>query len=150
MELVKIYNENSYEQSIIELFQNLGYNHYYGPDIDRDYKNPLFKLDLENLYRINKSLDSEAVDKAIETIEDFGIGSLEDINNKFMNYLQNGISVNYWKDGKELSTLVKLIDFENLNSNFTKYFLIQSILFSFNPLNNLFSCWKNNSCSLFK
>ena len=117
MELVKIYNEDSYEQSIIELFQNLGYNHYYGPDVDRDYKSPLFELDLENLYSINRSLDSEAVDKAIETIKDFGIGSLEDINNKFMNYLQNGVSVNYWKDGKELSTLVKLIDFDNLNSN---------------------------------
>ena len=117
MELVKIYNEDSYEQSIIELFQNLGYTHYYGPDIERDYKNPLFKLDLENLYRINNSLDSQAVDKAIETIEDFGIGSLEDINNKFMDYLQNGVSVNYWKDGKELSTLVKLIDFDSLDSN---------------------------------
>ena len=117
MELVKIYNEDSYEQSIVELFQNLGYTHYYGPDIERDYKNPLFKLDLENLYRINNSLDSQAVDKAIETIEDFGIGSLEDINNKFMDHLQNGVSVNYWKDGKELSTLVKLVDFNNLDSN---------------------------------
>lgn len=115
--MVKIYNEDSYEQSIIELFQNLGYNHYYGPDIEREYNNPLFKRDLENLYLINKSLDNEAIDKAIETIEDLGIGALEDINNKFMNYLQNGVSVNYWKDGKELSTLVKLVDFENLNSN---------------------------------
>ena len=114
---ISVYDENSYEQSIIELFQNLGYNHYYGPDIERDYKNPLFKLDLENLYSINKTLDTQAVDKAIEVIQDFGIASLEDINNKFMSYLQNGISVNYWKDGKEKSTLVKLIDFENLNSN---------------------------------
>ena len=114
---ISVYDENSYEQSIIELFQNLGYNHYYGPDIERDYKNPLFKLDLENLYSINKTLDTQAVDKAIEVIQDFGIASLEDINNKFISYLQNGISVNYWKDGKEKSTLVKLIDFENLNSN---------------------------------
>ena len=119
MELIyiSVYNENSYEQSIIELFQNLGYDYYFGPDVERDYKNPLFKLDLDNLYSINRSLDKEAVDKAIEVIQDFGIGSLEDINNKFMNYLQNGVSVNYWKDGKELSTLVKLIDFDNLDSN---------------------------------
>ena len=114
---ISVYNENSYEQSIIELFQNLGYDYYFGPDVERDYKNPLFKLDLDNLYSINKSLDKEAVDKAIEVIQDLGIGSLEDINNKFMNYLQNGVSVNYWKDGKELSTLVKLIDFDELDSN---------------------------------
>ena len=99
------------------MFQNLGYDYYFGPDVERDYKNPLFKLDLDNLYSINKSLDKEAVDKAIEVIQDLGIGSLEDINNKFMNYLQNGVSVNYWKDGKELSTLVKLIDFDELDSN---------------------------------
>ena len=119
MELIyiSVYNENSYEQSIIELFQNLGYDYYFGPDVERDYKNPLFKLDLDNLYSINKSLDKEAVDKAIEVIQDFGIASLEEINERFMGYLQNGISVNYWQDGKELSTLVKLIDYENLNSN---------------------------------
>lgn len=112
-----MYNENSYEQSIIELFQNLGYNHYYGPDIERDYTTPLFKSDLENLYDINFSLDEEAVDKAIEAIQDFGIGSLEEKNNKFMNFLQNGINVNYWKNNKEESTHVKLINFDNLDSN---------------------------------
>ena len=69
---ILIYNEEAYENALIELFQNLGYNHYYGPDVDRDYKNPLFKLDLENLYNINDSLDKSAVDKAIETIQDFG------------------------------------------------------------------------------
>ena len=114
---ILIYNEEVYENSLIELFQNLGYSHYYGPDVDRDYKNPLFINDLENLYRINKSLDKSAVDKAIETIQDFGIGSLEDKNNKFMVCLQNGVSVNYWVDGKEESTHVKLIDFDDVDSN---------------------------------
>ena len=111
------YNEDTYEKSIIELFQKLGYSYYYGPDVDRDYKNPLFKQDLDNLYRINKSLDKSAVDKAIETIQDFGIGSLEDKNNKFMDYLQNGVSVNYWINGKEESTHVKLIDFDDIGLN---------------------------------
>jgi Type I site-specific restriction-modification system, R (restriction) subunit and related helicases len=119
MELVNIlvYNEEAYENALIELFQNLGYSHYYGPDVDRDHKNPLFKQDLENLYRINRSLDKEAIDKTIETIQDFGIGSLEDKNNKFTEYLQNGVSVNYWREGKEKSTHVKLIDFDDLDSN---------------------------------
>ncbi|SEK93583.1 type I restriction enzyme, R subunit [Methanobrevibacter gottschalkii] len=119
MELIKIsvYNENSYEQSIIELFQNLGYNHYYGSNIDRDYKNPLFELDLENLYNINKLIDNSAVDKAIEVIQDFGIGSLEDINKKFMDYLQNGVNVNYWENGEEKTTHVKLVDFNKFESN---------------------------------
>ena len=99
------------------MFQELGYAYYYGPDVERDYKNPLFMSDLDNLYNINISLDKEAIDKAIEIIQDFGIASLEDKNDKFMSYLQNGVSVNYWKNGEELSTLVKLVDFENLENN---------------------------------
>ena len=34
-----------------------------------------------------------------------------------MDYLQNGVSVNYWENGEELSTIVKLIDYDNLESN---------------------------------
>lgn len=114
---ISFYNEDDYEKSLIELFQNLGYMYYYGPDIERDYKNPLYMDDLDVLYKINNGLDEEAVNKAIEVIQDFGIGSLEDINNKFMEYLQNGVSVNYWKDGEEKSSHVKLIDFGNERAN---------------------------------
>lgn len=95
----------------------MGYNAFYGPDIERDYKNPLFMNDLEILYNINSHLNRKAVDRAIEIIQDFGIGSLEEKNNKFMEYLQNGINVSYWHDGKEESTHVKLMDYENLNNN---------------------------------
>ena len=52
-----------------------------------------------------------------QMIQDIDSGSLEERNDKFMDYLQNGISVNYWKDGEELSTLVKLVDFENIDNN---------------------------------
>lgn len=117
MELVKIYNEDSYEKSLIELFQNLGYSHYYGPDIDRDYKNPLFMRDLENLYSINSGESRTAIENAIESIQDFGIGSLVDKNEKFMDYLQNGMAVNYWEDGEEKATLIKLVDWDNKDRN---------------------------------
>lgn len=30
------YSEDSYEKSVIELFENMGYTHLYGPDIERD------------------------------------------------------------------------------------------------------------------
>ena len=84
MVCISFYNEEAYEKSLMELFQNLGYNSFYGPDIDRDYKNPLYMDDIDILYGINNQLDKEAVDKAIEVIQDFDIGSLEEKNNKFM------------------------------------------------------------------
>ena len=112
-----MYNEDMYEKSILELFQELGYAHYVGYDIERDYKNPLFVEDLENIYLINRGIDTTAIGNAIQMIQDIDTGSLEERNDKFMDCLQNGISVNYWKDGEELSTLVKLVDFENLENN---------------------------------
>ena len=37
------FNEASYENSIIELFENLGYVHLYGPEVDRDIHSPLME-----------------------------------------------------------------------------------------------------------
>ena len=36
-----IFSENTYEQALMALFQELGYNRKYGPDIERDYSNPV-------------------------------------------------------------------------------------------------------------
>ena len=38
------YTESNYENAIINLFTDvLGYSYAYGPDIDRDYHNPLYE-----------------------------------------------------------------------------------------------------------
>ena len=45
--------EADYENSIIELFQNMGYQYVYGPDLtERDFKSPLYDdvLNDFNLY----------------------------------------------------------------------------------------------------
>lgn len=51
------YQEANYENAIIDLFQNeLGYNYIYAPNIERDFKSPLYDDVLtESLRRINKS-----------------------------------------------------------------------------------------------
>lgn len=39
-----VYTEASYENSVTELFRNdLGYKYAYGPDIERDFYNPLYE-----------------------------------------------------------------------------------------------------------
>lgn len=39
-----IFTEANYENSVIELFRNdLGYEYVYGPDIERDFYNPLYE-----------------------------------------------------------------------------------------------------------
>ena len=36
-----LFTEDTYEQAIIELFENMGYDHLYAPDFDRDYTSPI-------------------------------------------------------------------------------------------------------------
>ena len=116
--MIFIFTEDLYEQSILELFSFLGYKHLIGYEIERDYQNPLYMDELENsLFNINKGINKDAILAAIEKIQNIDIGSLEEKNDKFMNYLQNGVSVNYVEDNEERSTLVKLIDFKNIENN---------------------------------
>lgn len=38
----QFYTEADYENSIIELFRNMGYRYVYAPDLDRDFKSHTF------------------------------------------------------------------------------------------------------------
>ena len=61
--------------------------------------------------------DREAIKDAIYRITHIENGSLEKKNQVFTNYLQNGVDVSYFKDGKEKSDIVYLIDYENVSNN---------------------------------
>ena len=108
-----LFTEDTYEQAIIELFENMGYEHIYAPDYERDYTNPLLESVLkDSLVRINSNLPEEAIQEAISKIKNFDTGSLLQKNVIFMDYLQNGITVKYFVKGEERSGIVHLIDFE--------------------------------------
>lgn len=61
------YTEANYENSVIELFRNdLGYEYVYGPDIERDFYNPLYEeVLLDSLYRLNRGLPDDAIQDAL-------------------------------------------------------------------------------------
>lgn len=106
------YNESSYENSIIELFQSLGYSYIYGPDLDRNYRVPLMTDELRNsIERINDGLPSAALDEAIFKLCNYEAISLVSKNEVFMDYLQNGIQVSYQDCGETKSTIVYLVDY---------------------------------------
>ena len=42
------YTEADYESSVIELFQNMGYQHIYAPDLERDFRSPLYEDELDD------------------------------------------------------------------------------------------------------
>ena len=111
------FTEDTFEQAVIELFENMGYTHIYAPDMNRtDYNRPLLDDVLRDcLVRLNRSLPAVAIDEAILKLNDFDAGSLLQKNIIFMDYLQNGITVKYAVKGEERSSVVKLIDYAQIN-----------------------------------
>lgn len=113
------YTEANYENAIIELFRDtLGYACTYGPDVARDYSDPLYNSELlPALRRVNPKLPEAAIDDAVDKLRNFESGDLVKKNKQFMDYLQNGVSVNYFYDGEQRSSLVYLVDYKNTERN---------------------------------
>lgn len=112
------YTEADYENSVIELFRNMGYTHLYAPDLERDFYSPLHNEELEeSLRRINKGAPYDAIAEALFKLRNFENGQLVQKNAIFMDYLQNGIEVSYQEKGESRSMLIYLVDYKNPDNN---------------------------------
>lgn len=61
-----LFTEDTYEQAIIGLFKNMGYDCLYAPDADRDFTNPLLDSILrDSLVGIRHGLPVRAADEAL-------------------------------------------------------------------------------------
>ena len=71
------YTEADYENSVIQLFQEMDYQYVYGPNIERDFRSPLYDEVLEEyLVRLNKSLPDNAIKDALHKLRNFENGTL--------------------------------------------------------------------------
>lgn len=112
------YTEADYEGTLIELFENMGWHHVYGPDVERDYRDPLLEDELDQaIHRINPDMPENAIYEALFKLKNFENADLIQKNVIFMDYIQNGIEVRYLVDGKECSGLVYLVDYKNPENN---------------------------------
>ena len=94
------HSEASYENTLIALFQDLGYQYECGYDVERDYRNPYYDSDLrEALRRQNPMLSEEVLNEAFRLITHVNEGVLEQRNEQLMDYLQNGVEVKYAEGG---------------------------------------------------
>jgi len=113
------FNEATYEEAVIELFENMGYTHIHAPDMGRtDFSDPLLDSVLrDSLVKINKGLPYDAISEAVGKLRNFDSGSLVQKNVVFMDYLQNGVPVKYYDKGEERNVLVYLIDYKKPQNN---------------------------------
>lgn len=116
--MLGFYTEADYENSIIELFENLGYRHVYAPDLERDFYSPSYEEELESaLHRLNLEMPEDAIADALYKLKNFENAELVQKNALFMDYLQHGIEVRYFVKGEERSGLVYLADYKNPEKN---------------------------------
>lgn len=113
------YVEASYENAILEMFcGTLDYQHVYGPDVVREYSDPLYLDELIPALRcINPGLPEAALTEAVYKLRHGSSGNLVQRNKVFTHVLQNGITVNYFHQGKQRASLVRLVDYENTLQN---------------------------------
>ncbi len=113
------YTEANYENAVIEVFRDtLGYDYVYAPDLVRDFADPLYSDELLTaLQRINSALPEVVITEAIYKLRNFEGGSTLQKNIQFMDYLQNGVSVNFYDNKEQRSALVRLIDYEHVERN---------------------------------
>ena len=112
------YTEADYENSIIELFQNMGYRYVYAPDLERDFRSPLYEEELVSaLHRLNPKMPEDAIADALFKLKNFENAELVQKNELFMDYLQHGIEVRYFVKGEERSGLVYIVDYKNPDNN---------------------------------
>ncbi|MCD8376128.1 MAG: HsdR family type I site-specific deoxyribonuclease, partial [Oscillospiraceae bacterium] len=96
----------------------MGYTYVYGPDIDRDFRSPLYDEVLEScIADLNPSLPEDAIADALYKLRNFENGELVQKNELFMDYLQNGIPVRYFVKGEERSSIAYLVDYNNPDNN---------------------------------
>lgn len=118
--------ENTIESFAIELFETLGYEYIYAPNIAPDSKTPeresfeqvllLGRLQ-KAVNRINSSIPADVQAEAIKEIQRISSPELLANNETFHRLLTEGIPVSKRVDGAERGDRVWLIDFKNPHNN---------------------------------
>lgn len=110
-----MFKESNVEEAIIEQLQELGYEYQYGPDIERDYKEPILKdVFYDSLYKINKDITEDIADEVYRKVRNFRNVDLVETNYEFYHMLYAGVEVPIEGDR---TFVARLIDRNNIENN---------------------------------
>lgn len=110
--------ENEIELFAIELFEKLGYDYIYAPDLERNHEEVLLKDRFLNaIEKINPSLPHNALHDAIKQCERIKSSELLSDNEAFHKLLVEGVKVDMQRDGITRGEIVHLVDFEDVSNN---------------------------------
>ena len=110
-----MFKESNVEEAIIEQLQELGYEYLYGPEIERDYKEPILKdVFYDSLYKINKDITEDIADEVYRKVRNFRNVDLVEANYEFYHMLYAGVEVPIEGDR---TFVARLIDRNNIENN---------------------------------
>lgn len=110
-----MFKESNVEEAIIEQLQELGYEYLYGPEIERDYKEPILKeVFYDSLYKINKDITGDIADEVYRKVRNFRNVDLVEANYEFYHMLYAGVEVPIEGDR---TFVARLIDRNNIENN---------------------------------
>lgn len=114
--------ESGYENILIGLLKELGYEYTHGSEVPRTsplYQDVYITEDfLTTVGRINAELPRVAIETALTQLQDLSGGSVVDLNMIFTTYIQDGVPVRYFIDDEEVYSRVQLLDYHNAKNNF--------------------------------
>lgn len=118
--------EEEVEEVALSWFQDLGYQHIFGPDMGpgepgeerKSYGEVVLARRLRRaLERINPGIPAEALDEAFRKVTRAQSPKLEEQNRLFHKQLVDGVDVDYRQDGKITPGKVWLVDFAHPEKN---------------------------------
>jgi type I restriction enzyme R subunit len=110
--------ENEIELFALTLFEKLGYNYIYAPELERNHEDVLLKDRLINaVEKINPSLPQSALHDAIKQCERIKSSELLSDNETFHKLLVEGVKVDVQRDGITRGEIVHLVDFDDVSNN---------------------------------
>ena len=113
--------EANYEDLVIGLLKEQGYEYTYGPDIPRTsplYQDVYIADDfLAAVRKINSDLPLKAINEAFTKIKDLSGGNVAELNMEFTKFLQDGVPIHYFDGKEDIDTRVRLLDYGNPRNN---------------------------------
>ena len=117
------YTEDSYEQTVLDLFREMDYEVLHGPDVDAETGRDLTDATIpgklrEAMLRINGAEKTAAVDEAIRKVHELFSQPLVQANVQLTDWLQNGLDVTFkTSEGTLRSDHIRILDIENPTNN---------------------------------
>lgn len=111
--------EDGLEASFLNEITSFGYR-YVIPDriVRSNFKTPYAEeVVMESLRRLNPSVSLDVLEQAYKLVTHIDAGILVSRNERFFDYLQNGVEVSHYERGEQKTTRVYIADFQNVDNN---------------------------------